>query len=64
MVKPRLQWLGQQRGVRGDALGLPDLDVAAAAAVGRSQVPPLGKMPVYDGAGPIQPVQQSGTSDR
>ena len=64
VVKPRLQWLGQQRGVRANTLGLPALDVAAAMAVGKSQVPSLNKMPFYDSVDPVQPVQQFGTSER
>ena len=41
VVMPRMQWIHQKREQMADALGLPDVDVAALEATGRSHVPSM-----------------------
>ena len=46
VVMPRMQWIHQKREQMADALGLPDVDVAALEATGRSHVPSMKVTPI------------------
>lgn len=63
LIKPRLRWLEQCED-RHDTLGLSALEVPTTMTVDRSQVPPLGKVSVYDEVAAIQPIQPSDISAR